>query len=152
MEVQSNVAPGGRPLESVISTHHGDRTVLTGIHQRRHDRRQGGVRFVTVGSLEELAHLAHGMSEKAAAAGIAIDGMKALVICPAGIPESAEERASLLADHIRQAISVDRNLLFGPDMGCQEDGAIVTDLLERVADRPDVSITTTKPASARVNQ
>jgi hypothetical protein len=37
-------------------------------------------------------------------------------------------------------------------MGCQEDGAIVTDLLERVADRPDASITTTKPASARVNQ
>lgn len=121
MKIERDIVAGGRELALVVTTEHDGCLVHSGVHRFHHPRHQGGVRFVTHGSLAELAHLAHGMSEKCAAAGVPVDGMKALVICPHGIPESFEQRASILRRHIDEATGIDQGMVFGPDMGCPED-------------------------------
>lgn len=116
MKHETEIEIGGTRFRHLITTIHGDVTIRTAIHTTRHPKRQGGVRFVEKGSVEEVAHLAIGMSEKAAAANVPIDGLKCLIECRSGVPESVSDRAALVAEHLRQAVSVDPDIVFGPDM------------------------------------
>ena len=119
--VEKNVIVNEIGLAILIKTQHGDMTAMTAIHTRQHPWRQGGVRFAVNANEIELAHLALGMTEKALAADIPIDGMKCLVVCPGGVPAAAQDRAKILADHIKLVKEVEPNAVFGPDMNCQED-------------------------------
>lgn len=104
----------------LIETEHDGVIARTAIHGQQFKQRQGGVRFVREGSTEELGHLARGMTEKCAAAGIEMDGMKCLVVCPYGEPDSLNQKATILIKHIRSVIEEDPGAVFGPDMGCPE--------------------------------
>jgi glutamate dehydrogenase/leucine dehydrogenase len=115
-----------RVTAAIIRTEHGATIAMTAVHDRAFSRQLGGVRFVERGSENEVVHLAAGMAQKCAAARVPIGGQKTLIVCPDGVPATAESRAEILADHIRQVIEMDDGGVFGPDMGC---GADVLDLL-----------------------
>ena len=132
VQVLRDVEINGDKFPLLVETKHARVTALTAIHRQRFKQRQGGVRFVREGSLEELGHLARGMTEKCAASGVKVDGLKCLVICPDGEPESLDEKASILAEHIRAVVSEDAGAVFGPDMGCPEA------VLSRVAEQRDL--------------
>lgn len=90
----------GIGFRHLIMTYHGNITARTAIHTTNLPKRLGGVRFVPRGSIEEVAHLAIGMSEKAAAAEVPIDGLKCLIECLDGVPTAVSDRAALVAAHL----------------------------------------------------
>ena len=49
-------------LPDIVRTEHGDSIVITAVHDRVFDHRLGGVRFVNRGTVDEVCHLAAGMS------------------------------------------------------------------------------------------
>lgn len=123
----------GVGFRHLITSRHDSVTARTAIHTTDLPKRLGGVRFVEQGSAEEVGHLAMGMSQKAAAADVPIDGLKCLIECPDGVPPSATERAALIAAHLRLARQIDADIIFGPDMLAPEC------VLSLVADEPDLS-------------
>jgi glutamate dehydrogenase (NAD(P)+) len=129
VKVFRDVKLNGDVFPLVVETRHGGVTACTAVHRQQFGQRQGGVRFVRAGSIQELGHLARGMTEKCAASGLQVDGLKCLVICPDGEPEGADEKASILSEHIRAVIAEDVGAVFGPDMGCPEE------VLSRVAEQ-----------------
>lgn len=129
----SDVEIHGSGFRHLITSRHGSVTAWTAIHTTNHTKRLGGVRFAERGSVEEVAHLAIGMSEKAAAASVPIDGLKCLIECPDGVPDSFSERAALVSAHLRFARRIDADIIFGPDMLAAES------VLSLVADEPDLA-------------
>ncbi len=129
----TDIEIGGVGFRHLITTQHGSVTARTAIHTTNMPKRQGGVRFVERGSVEEVGHLAIGMSEKAAAAEVPIDGLKCLIECPDGVPESVSERAALVVDHLRVASRIDPDIIFGPDMLAPES------VLSLVAEEADLA-------------
>lgn len=119
-------------MPQTITTQHGDITAITAVHDRIFTDRLGGVRFVQHGSVDEVIHLAAGMAEKCAASRVPVSGQKTLVICPSGVPGSADARADVLEAHIRAVVSEDDGGIFGPDMACGND------VLDLLATRPVV--------------
>jgi glutamate dehydrogenase (NAD(P)+) len=117
---------------TITTTQHGDITAITAVHDQNFTHRLGGVRFVQRGSVDEVIHLAAGMAEKCAASRIPVSGQKTLVICPSGVPRSAEARADVLEQHIRAVVDEDDGGIFGPDMACGND------VLDLLATRPVV--------------
>ena len=117
---------------TIIQTQHRDITAITAVHDQNFTHRLGGVRFVQRGSVEEVIHLAAGMAEKCAASRVPVSGQKTLVICPSGVPQSAEWRAAILEDHMLSVLSQDDGGIFGPDMACGND------VLDLLATRPVV--------------
>lgn len=121
VKVSRNVKINNEEFPLVVETKHGPVIAMTAVHSHRHANRQGGVRFVRQGTHAELGHLARGMSEKCAASGVPLDGLKCLVVCPEGEPETYEEKAAILSAHFLAVISEDNSVIFGPDMGCPEE-------------------------------
>ena len=76
--ISRNVTIGAEVFPLVVETVHDGATATTAIHRQRFAHRQGGVRFSRAGSLAELGHLASGMTEKCAASGVRLDGLKCL--------------------------------------------------------------------------
>ena len=136
-EQLSGVAP------PITQTSHGDITAITAVHDRNFAHRLGGVRFVQRGSVDEVIHLAAGMAEKCAASRIPVSGQKTLVICPSGVPQSAESRAAILEEHILSVLSRDDGAIFGPDMACGND------VLDLLATRPVVGAHVTGLSESR---
>ena len=129
----TDIEIGGVGFRHLITTRHGNVTARTAIHTTDMPKRQGGVRFVERGSVEEVAHLAIGMSEKAAAADVPIDGLKCLIECPDGVPASVSDRAALVVAHLRIARRIDSDIIFGPDMLAPES------VLSKVAEELDLA-------------
>ena len=117
---------------TITKTQHGDITAITAVHDENFTHRLGGVRFVQRGSVDEVVHLAAGMAEKCAAGRVPVSGQKTLVICPSGVPQSAEAKADVLEQHIRAVVAEDDGGIFGPDMACGND------VLDLLATRPVV--------------
>lgn len=128
MQILRDVETSDHCLAMLVTTEHGDFTAMTAIHQRQNPRRQGGVRFVERGTLDEVARLAVGMTEKCRAAGVPLDGLKGLIVGPVGRLDT-EGRAELLAEHVRQVSQLEPEVVYGPDMGCPEA------VLDQVAER-----------------
>ena len=118
--VRDDVTVGGVRLLRLITTEHDGFTVLTAIHSRDHDFAQGGVRFVEAGGADEVARLALGMTLKARAANVPIDGLKGLVICPRLRSLSRQDKSDMLSEHIEAIRDVERDFVYGPDMNCPE--------------------------------
>lgn len=119
--VERNVVINETLFSLVITEEWQGIRAMTAIHTQTHPWRQGGTRFVASGSRTELAHLALGMSEKSKAARVPVDGMKCVIACSSGVPKQSAARAEILAKHIRTVRKYDPLVVFGPDMGCQED-------------------------------
>jgi glutamate dehydrogenase/leucine dehydrogenase len=83
------------------------------------------------------------MAEKCAASRVPVSGQKTLVICPSGVPRSAEARAAILEEHILSVLSQDDGGIFGPDMACGND------VLDLLATRPVVGAHVTGLSGAR---
>ncbi len=132
IKVSRNINLFGEQFALLIKTFYGSVTIITAIHRQQLQRRLGGVRFVHQGVETEVGRLAKGMSEKCAAAHVPFDGLKCLVICPKGIPDSETERAEILSDHIGKVVEYDDKVIFGPDMGSPET------VLDRVADNANL--------------
>lgn len=115
-EFATDIEVSGVGFRHIVTTRHGNISARTAIHTNSHQKRLGGVRFVERGSIEEVAHLAIGMTEKAEIAEVPIDGLKCLIECPDGIPSSPASRAALIAEHLDYARQVDPGVIFGPDM------------------------------------
>src|ERR1041384_4693234 len=113
-------------FDLVVETKHGSVTAITAVHKQNFGSHIGGVRFVTDGTQEEVAHLAMCMSKKCAAALIPADGQKSIIICPDGIPDSDDLKAEIIRAHSREVLSRDPCCIFGPDMKVTES---VMDLL-----------------------
>jgi glutamate dehydrogenase/leucine dehydrogenase len=133
IDYATDIEIDGVGFRHLITTRHGNVTARTAVHTNDMPKRLGGVRFVERGSVEEVAHLALGMSGKAAAADVPIDGLKCLIQCPDGVPASVSERATLVAAHLRLARRIDPDIIFGPDMLAAES------VLSRVADDPGLA-------------
>jgi glutamate dehydrogenase (NAD(P)+) len=129
----TDIEVDGVGFRHLITTRHGNITARTAIHRTQLPKRLGGVRFVEHGSVEEVCHLAIGMSQKAAAAKVPIDGLKCLIECPDGVPGSVADRAALVAAHLRVARRIDGDIIFGPDMLAPEA------VLSLVAEQPDLA-------------
>lgn len=124
-DIKSTVCKGkvinGDEFALTVETKHGEITATTAIHRQRFSRRIGGVRFVEDGAIEELGHLSAAMTEKNIAAMLPADGQKTLVVCPAGVPLSHSDRATIVRDHVSEVVKVDKGAIFGPDMNCPEE-------------------------------
>ena len=128
---------------TITQTSHGDITAITAVHDQNFTHRLGGVRFVQRGSVDEVIHLAAGMAEKCAASRVPVSGQKTLVICPSGVPQSAELRAAILEEHLLSVLSQDDGGIFGPDMACGND------VLDLLATRPVVGAHVTGLSESR---
>jgi len=133
VEHATDVEIDGIGFRHLITSRHGNIIARTAIHTTNLPKRLGGVRFVDRGSVEEVAHLAVGMSEKAAAANVPIDGLKCLIECPDGVPGAMTDRAALIAAHLQIARRIDADIIFGPDMLAPES------VLSLVSDAPELT-------------
>lgn len=97
--------------------------VCTAIHRQSFDRRIGGVRLVRdeyPRSPREVGDLADAMTWKSALCGFPADGEKTIAFCHGALPETTEDKAELVAAHLRVLRTVDIGVIFGPDMNCDE--------------------------------
>ena len=114
--VDPNMTVNGDRFALVVRSQIDAVTAITAIHRQDFSRRIGGARFVENGSLAEVAHLASAMTDKCLAAKLPMDGEKTIIICPDGIPQSIEARATILRQHILDLVQADPGAIIGPDM------------------------------------
>jgi glutamate dehydrogenase (NAD(P)+) len=101
-------------------------TVFSARHQRKFGpclggtRIRGGIGNNLEGAKLELAHLAAAMTLKANAAALPLDGFKTMVCCPEDIPQSRQEIAEILANHLLRVVETDAGCICAPDIGVDE--------------------------------
>lgn len=145
VECSSQVKVGKELFAKVIITSHqfenGDRAVIqTAIHTENEPNTIGGMRIVPCRhdqlsendierGLQEVGSLSSAMTYKCDLAGLPCGGQKTVALYDGELGElSAEQRADLLAQHIKEAVKYAPTTLFGPDMAVGEEvqDAIVT--------------------------
>lgn len=130
-EIQKDVCINGETFSLFVRSSHRDGIVATTlVHRQDFLRRIGGARFVRMGTVEEVGHLAAGMTQKCRAAGLPMDGQKSVIACPGGLPATYEDRARILREHIEIVVGQDPGVIFGPDMENPEAS------MDRVAEVP----------------
>lgn len=120
MELRREVALDGDRFALVVGTGHARGvSAITVVHRQEHERRIGGVRVVHRGTVREAAHLAAGMTRKAAAMNAPVDGMKTLVSLGGDEPLEAGRDlvVEVLREHLDTVRQVDDRVIAGPDMG-----------------------------------
>lgn len=132
MNVHRDIDIGGQRFALLVETEHDGVVARTAVHRQDFRRRIGGARFVRHGDVQEVAHLAAGMTWKCAAAGLPADGQKSVLACGDALPPTVDEKAAILAEHVRLVKSVDPGVIFGPDMNNGED------VMNRVSEQDDL--------------
>jgi glutamate dehydrogenase (NAD(P)+) len=118
--IKTDMEIEGERFALVVTTRHDGAQATTAIHRRDYPQHIGGARFVPVGGLSELGHLARAMTKKCAAARIPADGQKTIIVTGKSDLPSEERRAAILVQHVRVIRELDAGVIVGPDMNNPE--------------------------------